>query len=183
MEDIKKSVVNIDDELRVSHQVIAVNTGNEAISIRKLIDKYIHDFKEFGAVSFKMTTESLGLSNAFLKNQSQKIYYLNEQQATFLMTLLRNNKEIVQFKKTLVKAFYDLRTLAEEFYTPRLENRRNFKLPQTEFREIVEHTILTLERENNYTFVELDGYELRETYKNGKIETYKKINFTSRVEK
>ncbi|MCR1812076.1 Rha family transcriptional regulator [Sulfurospirillum sp. hDNRA2] len=183
MEDIKKSVVNIDDELRVSHQVIAVNTGNEAISIRKLIDKYIHDFKEFGAVSFKMTAVS---EEELKKNpdaKPRKIYYLNEQQATFLMTLLRNNKEIVQFKKTLVKAFYDLRTLAEEFYTPRLENRRNFKLPQTEFREIVEHTILTLERENNYTFVELDGYELRETYKNGKIETYKKINFTSRVEK
>ena len=45
----------IDNEARVSHRDIALNTGKKELSIRKLIDSYIDDFKEFGKVSFEMT--------------------------------------------------------------------------------------------------------------------------------
>ena len=42
-------------------------------------------------------------------------YYLNEQQATFLMTLLRNNKVVVEFKKQLVKAFFIMKQQNQNF--------------------------------------------------------------------
>lgn len=37
------------------------------------------------------------------------MYYLNEEQATFVITLLRNSKIVVKFKKELVRQFYAMR--------------------------------------------------------------------------
>ena len=98
-------IEKIENEFRVSHRVIAEQTDNDVISIRKMIDKYILEFKEFGHLSFKMTT----VENSVGAKNEQKTYYLNEQQATFLMTLLRNSPKVVIFKKALVKAFYELK--------------------------------------------------------------------------
>lgn len=99
-------IEKIENEFRVSHIVVAEQTDNDIVSIRKMIDKYISEFKEFGMVSFKMTkTTNTDLGNG----RPSKTYYLNEQQATFLMTLLRNSPKVVIFKKALVKAFYELK--------------------------------------------------------------------------
>ncbi|MEK5765174.1 hypothetical protein VXE39_20790, partial [Acinetobacter junii] len=38
-----------------------------------------------------------------------KFVPLNEQQATFLMTLMRNSPRVIEFKKALVKAFFETR--------------------------------------------------------------------------
>lgn len=181
VEIINNLVEKIDGEWKASHQIIAKNTGNEAISIRKLIDKYSNDFREFGKVSFKMTAVSEEKLKINPDSKSQKIYYLNEQQATFLMTLLRNSKEIVYFKKTLVKTFYDLRTLAQApVSTTKLENKRELNLPNEDFREVLEKSISKLEEKNNCTFVELIEYDVRQRLKNGKLETYKKVSFVSK---
>lgn len=98
-------IENIENEFRVSHRVVAEQTDNDTVSIRKMVDKYILEFKEFGHLSFKMTT----VGNSVGAKNEQKTYYLNEQQATFLMTLLRNSPKVVIFKKALVKAFYELK--------------------------------------------------------------------------
>jgi phage regulator Rha-like protein len=39
-----------------------------------------------------------------------KTYFLNEQQATLLLTYLRNSEIVREFKKALVKAFYELKS-------------------------------------------------------------------------
>lgn len=97
-------IENIENEFRVSHRVIAEQTDNQEIAIRNLVNKYILEFKDFGTVHFK----NEGLVNNG-KGDQPKTYYLNEQQATFLMTLLRNSPKVVIFKKALVKAFYELK--------------------------------------------------------------------------
>lgn len=52
------------------------------------------DFTEFGKVRFEMEPlESV---------QKEKVYLLNEKQATFLMTYLRNSEVVRKFKKNLV---------------------------------------------------------------------------------
>ena len=38
-----------------------------------------------------------------------EIFYLNEEQATFVITLLRNSKVVVKFKKELVRQFYAMK--------------------------------------------------------------------------
>ena len=100
----------VEDEARVSHRVVAENTDNKQKNIAELIHKYREDFDEFGGCPFK--TEALQTAGG---KQEIKTYYLNEPQATFLMTLLRNKPIVVAFKKRLVKEFYSQR---EQLQTP-----------------------------------------------------------------
>lgn len=98
-------IVLIKNEIPVvSHLTIAEMTNNDKISIRKLIDNNLSDLEEFGRVSFEMTTQKTRWGK-----QEIKEYFLNEQQATLLMTYLRNNSVVKEFKKNLVRAFYTLK--------------------------------------------------------------------------
>ncbi len=101
---MKDLIKQIDGEARVSHRVIAENTQNEDRSISKLITDNKADFEIFGTLRFKIE----GVVNNG-KGEQPKTYYLNEQQATLLMTYLRNNEVVKKFKLALVRAFYDLK--------------------------------------------------------------------------
>ena len=99
--------------------IIAEGTNNEHRAVRRLIEKYENDLKDFGKVC---------ILNAHLETKGGKqeisYYQLNEQQATFLMTLLRNNKTVVAFKKELVKQFYQMRQILLEKQTVLWQNTR-----------------------------------------------------------
>jgi len=94
----------VENEARVSHRVVAQSTNNDQKNIAELIRRYHDGFEEFGTPTFK--TEGVANNG---KGEQPKTYYLNEPQATFLMTLLRNKPIVVEFKKKLVKAFYELK--------------------------------------------------------------------------
>lgn len=59
------------------------------------------DFKELGKVGHQ--------NQALASGQKQKIYLLNEPQASYLITLLENNEVVRRFKLELVKEFYRMR--------------------------------------------------------------------------
>lgn len=63
-------------------------------TVNELIRKHEADLKEFGLLRFEMEAcpHRTGAS-------VQKIYHLNEQQATLLITYLRNTEPVRQFKK------------------------------------------------------------------------------------
>lgn len=93
----------VDGIPKVSHIRIAENTSNEKRAVKQLIENYQQEIEEFGVLTFKMSKpEELGW-------RPWKEYFLTEDQATFLMTLLRNNSVVVNFKKNLVKAFVKLK--------------------------------------------------------------------------
>ncbi|EJF06401.1 putative phage-encoded protein [Thiovulum sp. ES] len=94
-----------DDEPRVSHRVIAEYTDNSHISIRKLIDKHKEKLELFGRLSFEMTTQATSGGK-----QETKTFFLNEPQATLLLTFMRNNEIVINFKVDLVRAFFEMRT-------------------------------------------------------------------------
>ena len=102
---MSKFVVEYDGTPSVSHTIIAQNTDNEARSVRLLIENHLNDFEEFGVLSFEMTKPL----NTDLGGRPSKIYYLNEPQATLLLTYLQNTPIVREFKKELVKEFYQLR--------------------------------------------------------------------------
>lgn len=79
--------------------VIAEHGGVQHHTVTKLIQTYRSDLEEFGKVRFKIEPVEIGGS------QSEKIYELNEDQATLLITYMRNNPQVRQFKKNLVRAF------------------------------------------------------------------------------
>ena len=108
---MKNLVVVMDNELRVSHREIAGHTDNKEVSIRNIINKHFADFEEFGKVHFK--NEALESSKT---GQKIKTYYLNEQQATLLLTYLRNSEFVRKFKKALVKEFFAMREQLNKNY-------------------------------------------------------------------
>jgi phage regulator Rha-like protein len=101
---MNKLIVITNEEMTVSHRVVAEQTANDEISIKKLIDKYISDFKEFGVMSFEMTKPQSKVGG-----RPFKTYFLNEQQAYLLLTYLANTKIVRNFKVALVKAFFEMR--------------------------------------------------------------------------
>jgi len=82
--------------------VIAEFTGVQHHTITRLLQKHEADFQEFGILRFEIE-EIKG------RGQPAKHYHLNEQQATLLMTYLRNTPVVREFKKELVRQFYAMR--------------------------------------------------------------------------
>lgn len=103
--------------------IIAEGTGNEHRSIIRLIQNYQKQFERWGKVTFvdvdlKSATNFIGdtqHNNSRLSNDGRSkptaIAYLNEPQATFLITLLRNNEVVLEFKSELVDRFYKMREI------------------------------------------------------------------------
>ena len=78
-------------------------------SIQKLIRNYKQDLECFGELGFELQK---------IAKTNKKIYFLNEQQATLLLTYMKNSESVRNAKKVLVFAFYQmkekLRSLEQE---------------------------------------------------------------------
>ena len=61
--------------------VIAEGTGNQHKSVVALVKKHIEYFRKFGSIEFSDL-------KSLKRGRPTKVYYLNEQQATLLMTFL-----------------------------------------------------------------------------------------------
>lgn len=85
-------------------EIIAEGTGIDRRKVRDAIRKYQTELEAFGRVaSYQAPLETKG------GTQTITGYILNEQQATFLLTLLKNTPVVVAFKKELVRQFYAMR--------------------------------------------------------------------------
>lgn len=73
-------------------------------TVEHLIRKHMKDLEEFGKVGFEIRAcpHRTGAS-------LQKLYHLNEQQATLIITYLRNTEPVRRFKKALVRGFFEAR--------------------------------------------------------------------------
>lgn len=90
-----------------THNKVSVYTDNNEQSIQRLIRTHKADLEEFGIINFENIQTQAGQGYTH-----KKLYYLNEQQATLLLTYLRNTPVVREFKKALVREFYKLRTYA-----------------------------------------------------------------------
>lgn len=82
-------------------RVIAEHGKVKHATVTKLIQTYESDLEEFGRLRFKI--EPLETKGGI---QNTKSYHLNEQQATLLITYMKNTLPVRQFKKNLVRQFY-----------------------------------------------------------------------------
>ncbi len=96
----------IDSEPFTTSDVIAEFAEVKHHAIQQLIIKHEADFKEFGVLAFEMRAVKRSGERGikYLKN-----YHLNEQQATLLITYLKNTERVRAFKKELVRQFYAMR--------------------------------------------------------------------------
>lgn len=109
--------------------VIADYAGTSHHSVQQLIMKHEEDLKEFGVIS------------AFEMRKSEKagrpeiVYRLNEQQATLLISYMKNTEPVRRFKKALVKGFFDMR----KELAIRKDNREAIKYTHKNLAEAVKH--------------------------------------------
>lgn len=103
MSAVEQSFVHeFQGELRVSSLDVAERTGNEHRAVLQLVNSHAQALEAFGAVAFEMRPLPGG-------GNPLRIAHLNEQQATLLMTFMRNSEIVVAFKVALVQQFYRMR--------------------------------------------------------------------------
>lgn len=126
------SLVNTgqDGQPTTTSQIIAEGTDSRHASVIRLIRDNLVDFEEFGRVGFEIEPfETAGGA------QTRTVAILNREQAMLLMTYMRNNNIVRDFKKRLIKAFVELED--------RL-NQPQWELPQT-FSEALRELAATYE--------------------------------------
>ena len=136
MEELVRVIKN---EVFTDSMVVAQGTGNEHHSVTRIIRNYIEDFKEFGEIQF-MDLKSINPQGG----RPIRIYLLNEQQATLLMTYLGNNEIVRSFKKKLVQQFYQMKKLliqrqSIQWQQTRLAAKNTRKLETEEIKELVQY--------------------------------------------
>ncbi len=92
-------------------ETIATHSGNSRHAVQVLIEKYVSDFREFGPLSFEMSAVKRPEERG---TKYIKVYHLNEEQATLLLTYLKNTPKVRAFKKELVRQFFEMRRLLLE---------------------------------------------------------------------
>lgn len=86
-------------------EIIAEGATVQRRTINRLILAHKDDFEEFGVLRFEISKPLAGSKGG----RPETIYHLNEQQATLLMTYLKNTEVVRVFKKELVRQFYAMR--------------------------------------------------------------------------
>jgi phage regulator Rha-like protein len=121
---MNKIVKFTNSDIFTDSMVIANGTNNQHNSVTRILRNYEDDFRELGKIKF-MDLKSKNPTGG----RPTKIYVLNEQQATLLITYLNNTEAVRKFKKELVKEFYRMRlALMERQTTDWLQTRQKGKL-------------------------------------------------------
>ena len=102
-------IEEIDGQLVVSHHVIAIQTQVSEENVSRLIRKHRDSLEKFGVLGFEIRAVSETKLKENPDAKPTKIYYLNEQQATLLLTFMRNNEIVIEFKVRLVEDFFKMR--------------------------------------------------------------------------
>ena len=127
--------------------IIAEGTENEHRSIIRLIQRYEEKLNRWGKVQFTdlKSTNPLG-------GRPTTVAFLNEQQATFLITLLRNSDVVLDFKSELVDQFYKMREiLLQKQNAEWLEVRGAVKDSYKSLSETIQTVLIPLAREQGST--------------------------------
>lgn len=100
-ENTPLAIQGVDGEPTTTSLIVAEGTGTQHKNVLELIRNNLADFEEFGTLAFE-TRKSAGRPTEFVR--------LNEPQATLLLTYMRNSDIVREFKRNLVRAFFELRS-------------------------------------------------------------------------
>lgn len=108
--------------------VIAVFAGIQHHTVTRLIQQHEADFKEFGLLRFQIDAVKREGARG---TKYTKHYQLNEEQATLLMTYLKNTAQVRGFKKELIRQFYAMRIELYKAQSAKIE-RKPIRLGMTD---------------------------------------------------
>ena len=89
-------------------EIVAECAGVQHHTVTRLLRNHKERFEAFGFYGFE-------IHKLDGKGRPKKVYHLNEQHATLLITYLDNTPQVVKFKTNLVKAFFETRDEVAEF--------------------------------------------------------------------
>lgn len=89
-------------------EIIAECAAISHHAIQEHIRKRKDRLERYGIIAFEMRK----LNG---RGRPEKLYRLNEQQATLLITFLKNTEQVANFKESLVKAFFEMRDELAKF--------------------------------------------------------------------
>lgn len=113
-------------DLVTNTAAIAEGVGRDHDTIIKLVDRNKSDLEDFGRVGFEIRTLDTNGGK-----QRQRVALLNEQQTTLLITYMRNNEVVREFKKRLVTEFFTMRSALAKKTMDRNSARLEYK-PMTD---------------------------------------------------
>ena len=119
-------------------------------NIRELIYRYRDELEMFGVLTFETYKPPKGSKGG----RPTKVYRLNEQQATLLITWLDNTEPVRKFKLALVKAFYELKQKVFQ-----LQLARELEKPQ---RRKLTDAIKDWPHRNDYSYINFTNLLLKE---------------------
>lgn len=121
------------EDVFTNSKIVAEHAGIQHHAVQKITDKYKSDFEEFGKLKYKNLKCEYSR-----RGRPEKIYLYNEQQATLLLTYLKNTKTVREFKKALVKQFYEAKKKLEEIQAP------EYKAIRAESKEVTKSSMKLL---------------------------------------
>ena len=135
---MKELITVRSNEAFTNSMVIANGTGNTHHSVQQMIRKHSSTLERWGKIEFR----NLKCRNP-KGGRPAKVFFLNEQQAIFLVTLLDNNEIVVQFKAELVDEFCKMRKVLTEKQTSAwLESRKAGKLTRRTETDVIKDLIV-----------------------------------------
>ena len=154
-------------------EIISIHAGIAHRTVQQITEKYKSDFEEFGKLkhySYKI--------DKFGRGRARNVYLYNEQQATLLLTYLKNTQSVRDFKKLLVRQFYEAKKVLDELKTP------EYKAIRETSKEITKNSMKLLKnrpfKQNNIKII--DHLVIKSWWKKMKIVIASKaisLNFTS----
>ena len=133
--------VKLDEQPYTTSEVIAEYAGIEHRAVRQLIRKYMSDLELFGKTTFEMSKIKEG------PGRKSKIYKLNEQQATLIITYLDNTEPVRKFKQQLVSQFYSMKQ--------ELMKRQMYREMEKPVRKSLTDAIRESEHSNKWTYKQI----------------------------
>jgi phage regulator Rha-like protein len=143
------AIVDNGYELVIDSRLIALRLGVEHRSLIRTIERHIGSVQQFGVLRLEIHKLETGTTG-----RPQRFCYLNENQATLLMSLSKNTEQVVQCKIDLVTAFSKAKTIIKTVIPVQNERIRELELTAK---------ILELENEKirrSDTMLQLYGAEL-----------------------
>lgn len=119
---------NLNEDPFTTSKIIGEYGEVQHHTVTRLIRDYEKDLKIFGVLGFEIHKPKSSKGG-----RPEKIYKLNEQQATLLITYMQNTLPVRNFKINLVKQFYSMR---EDLFKRRIE-RSNGKVQRNSLTEAI----------------------------------------------
>lgn len=110
---------SITQEPYTTDKVIADHSDNSLKAVRNLIRDKKERLEKYGVLHFENVKPKKGSKGG----RPEKIYHLNERQATLLITFLDNTPTVEEFKTALVDEFFKLRDEKAKWQLQRLSEQ------------------------------------------------------------